>query len=807
MYHAIDTGLTIIIFYLISYFFCRIGFYSQQFHRKLWNSLLAIAFISTVVAGLFLALQINYKWNIPSVKTILKWHVEFGIGLAFTGLIHFIWHLSYFGKIFWKQEVLKEKTDYKKQAIQEISSNLFIVGYVSSSIQFLLIREVMNIAGGYELITGTFLGSWLIASAIGASLGGKSQMNDIRKINLVFSISPVISFFFLLFFSRLFLNSGETPSFLVSMIFTFLVIIPFCLTSGFTFVKLISAARSVNNFTPGRSFSIETVGGIVSGVLISMLTSGFLNTYQLLLLTILLSITYTLLAFYITKYNSKFSLKILIALVAACIIIFNPDVFFRQILHPGISVTLTKDTPYGNISKGSYNGEESVFYNQRLISFNNDVIQSEEDVHYAMLQSESPGKVVVISGSIRSCLPEIMKYPVNKITYIERDPALVKSVIKIDSIPGALNIENTDAFTYIRNTREKADVILLLLPPPSTLLLNKYYTTEFFGEVKKRLNVNGIFMCSPGPGDTYFNKESLNLYSSIYNSLATVFKNIKPVIGNKIYFIASDKDLTLSFCKLTETRNIRNTYVCSDYLSDDLISKKSDEFNKLLDHGIKQNSFAFPVASFHFQTYNFSKYLDEKIPAVVCLLLLFALPVFTIKGKNLVMYFSASALAGFEIIMLLTLQLLMGNMFQLTGLVIAGLMTGLAIGAGTNMTFISSYSFVKRIFFLVLFYLGFGLLYNYLLEVKSSLPAILLILFFVFIPALCTGHIFRELTLRIDENLSISEIYSADLAGSALGFIFISGIAIPVFGIQISIFIISFLVFVGFLFGAIRNKL
>jgi hypothetical protein len=368
MYHVIDTGLTIIIFYLISYFFCRIGFYSQQFHRKLWNSLLAIAFVSTIVAGIFLALQVNYKWNIPSVKTILKWHVEFGIGMAFTGLIHFICHLSYFGKIFGKQEITEKKTEYQKQTIQDISSNLFLIGFVSSSVQLLLIREVMNITGGYELITGTFLGSWLIGSAIGTSMGGRSLLNDIKKINLVFSFSPIFSLFFLLFFSRLFLNSGETPSFLVSMIFTFLVIIPFCITSGFTFIKLISVARSVNNFTPGRSFSIETVGGIVSGVLISVLTAGLLNTYQLLLLTILLSVTYVLLTYFITKSIYKFSLKILTTVFSAGIIIFNPDVFFRQILHPGISVTLTKDTSYGNITKGSYNGEESLFYNQRLLS-------------------------------------------------------------------------------------------------------------------------------------------------------------------------------------------------------------------------------------------------------------------------------------------------------------------------------------------------------------------------------------------------------------------------------------------------------
>jgi len=54
-------------------------------------------------------------------------------------------------------------------------------------------REIMNVTGGYELITGSFLGSWLIGSAIGASIAGKSELNDIKKINLYFSIAPVIS--------------------------------------------------------------------------------------------------------------------------------------------------------------------------------------------------------------------------------------------------------------------------------------------------------------------------------------------------------------------------------------------------------------------------------------------------------------------------------------------------------------------------------------------------------------------------------------------------------------------------------------
>ncbi len=91
MYHVIGTGLITIILYLISYFFSHsLKFYSLQFHRKIWNVILATTFILTALAGIFLALQITYKWNIPVIKTILKWHVELGTGMAFTGIFPFL---------------------------------------------------------------------------------------------------------------------------------------------------------------------------------------------------------------------------------------------------------------------------------------------------------------------------------------------------------------------------------------------------------------------------------------------------------------------------------------------------------------------------------------------------------------------------------------------------------------------------------------------------------------------------------------------------------------------------------------------
>jgi spermidine synthase len=808
MYHVIGTGITAVLLYIISYVFYRLNYFSFQFHKKLWNAILAIAFLVTAIAGVFMALQITYKWDLPFVKTILRWHVEFGIGLAFSGIFHFIWHLSYFAKIFERQQSLNVSGEIHSLKSSEIILNLFIIGLVSSSLQLLLLREMLNISGGYELVTGIFLGSWLIGSSIGATIAGSSRLTDLRKINLIFSLSPLFSVTMMFLLSRMFLITGESPSFLVSLVYTFMVLLPFCMVSGFTFIKLISFAKTGNDFAPGKSFSVETIGGVVSGILISSLTSGILNTYQLLLLVILFSVSYVLLSYYLVNPGGKLAARLIIFVIASAIILTSPDKQFRQILLPGINVTESEDTPYGNITYGVYHGEKSTYYNQRLLTYNYDVVEREENIHYAMLQSQSPNNVILISGALNTQLPEVMKYPVKEVIYIERDPALIRNWSpKQDTLDIKLSVVNSDAFRYIRKTGGLADVIILSVPPPSTLQLNRYYTTEFFVAVRKKLNEGGVFMCSPGTGNDYFNKESIDLYSSIYNSLSSAFRYVKPVLGNKLYFIASDKEISVAFCSLTEIKKISNIYVSPDFLSDDLIAKKTEEITGLMNSRIRQNRSTFPVATYHFQLYSFSKDRDEKTPALVILILLFAAPLVLIKKRFMMMYFSASALAGFEIIILLTLQIMIGNMYQLTGLVIAGLMAGLATGSGAGIKILRGISLAKTGIALLLIYAAIGLLFNTIIGLKYEIPGLVLIVLSAFLPALLTGQLFHHLTMNRNELTSASSVYSADLAGSALGFILVTGIAIPVLGIRVSIFLLSSLILAGLLFGTIRNKL
>lgn len=807
MYHVIGTGLTTIILYLISYFFYRLKFYSLQFHRKIWNIILATTFILTALAGIFLALQITYKWDIPVIKTILKWHVELGIGMAFTGFFHFLWHSSYFIKGFKKQKPIdSEGISDLRRTKTDLSANLFIIGFISSSVQLLLLKEIMNITGGYELIAGAFLCSWLIGSAAGSRLAPNSPLSDLRKINLYFSFGPLISVALMSLLSRLFLKTGETPSFLAGILFTALVLFPFCLISGFTFIKLISAGTSMN-VIPGKSFSVETAGGIVAGIVISVLSAGFLNTYQSLLLIIILGISYTILTFYLTERTQKLIFKLAVLIASVLIIILSPDIFFRKLLLRGIKVTETNDTPYGNITKGEYQNEKSFYYNQRLLIYDNDAAESEEDIHYAMLQVDSPVNILLISGPIASRMQEISKYNVRKVVYVERDPALTKIEEETyQQFSGILSIENKDAFNYVNKTTEKFDAAIMLLPPPSSLSLNRFYTVNFFSAIKSKMNHSGVFSCSPGINPNYFNKESVNLYSSIFNSLKAVFKNVIPVSGNKLYFIASDKDLSTLICQLAVNKNIRNIYVGPDYMSDDLITARSEEVASLIDHRIKTNKSDHPIACFYYQSFNLSKNLNEKIPAIVLMAALFALSLKTISKDDSIMYFSAFALAGYEIILLLVLQLTIGNMYQATGLIISGLMTGLAIGSGMDILIFNNRSAGKKTLMLIAIYVIIGISIKRIMTLDGQFIVAGLLILSGFFPAAITGSFFRQLTLPGITDSNSSHVYSADLAGSAMGFIIFSGLSVPLLGISLSIFLLPVLIFIGFLVSSISNK-
>lgn len=95
-YHTTAILIVLVCFYLVSLFLVKKQIISWIFHKKIWNLLLAISFLVSGMLGVLLAFLVDNKAIIEGYRTLLWWHVEFGVAMAIVAIFHLFWHIKYF---------------------------------------------------------------------------------------------------------------------------------------------------------------------------------------------------------------------------------------------------------------------------------------------------------------------------------------------------------------------------------------------------------------------------------------------------------------------------------------------------------------------------------------------------------------------------------------------------------------------------------------------------------------------------------------------------------------------------------------
>ncbi len=801
MYHVIIIGIVSLILYLLSLTGSRSGIITKKAHRAFWNTILLITFVITATAGLFLALQSNYKWDIESVDKFLNWHVDFGIAMSFTALIHLTWHLGYYKRIITrnieKEEDSTGNTDSKREFF-DYRIMLLILGFISGAVQIIFLREILNLSGGYEIAAGAVFAFWIFISALGAKMAGKKSRSNIVMLTAVLPLGSIISLLIYIILSKVLIEEGVTPGIIYTLIITGLSLIPFCLLSGFLFVRLSYYASRERDILPGNSFALETAGSMIAGIVVTVVTGNILGNFQIMAAAILLYYIIYLLAGRFRYYRL---LTTIAALFFVAVLIFKPDTFIRNILLGSVNVTQSIDSKYGNVATAEYEGEKSVFYNHRLIDFEQDEKQREENIHYAMAQHDKPEEVLIISGGADKHIREVLKYKsVKSVTYLERDPVLIASTRDTGIVYENAEVvfENDDAFSYIRRTGKTFDVIISLLAEPDNIVTNRFYTREYFLYLKRILNEGGIFMLKAGSSSSYISEEESRSLSTIYNSLDEIFSYILPLKGESMYLISSDRELTTNIPELISNKGIDNTYVNSYYLNNQIIRYNSDMVRGIIEDTLPGNELDKPRAVFYNQKHQLDKSGSNKIPFLILVCLLFLIPLITGSNSSRTMYTASLNMAGTEILALILIQSTAGNFYQLAGLLMAFVMAGLAIGSSARIRTSQRRSDMIPII-LGLLAASFAFLSPIILGIQNSTIPVVLSLLIVIIPAIMAGYYYRMKTESDHNSKIISGIYFADMCGSAMGFMIIAGILVPLYGIKSTFFILAFLNFASYI--------
>lgn len=807
-YHVLPIGVTVTVIWLFTLYLSVTGFTPRLSHRRFWNWVLLVSFLISGLFGLFLALRITYRWEIPFSESLRHWHVEAGTAMVFAAVIHLTWHLSYYFRNTGRHQGAKmasinghepetgRSKDTGMPAGREssgIDSHLFrplliLTGFVSAASQFILMREALILGGGIEAIAGLFLWLWLMTAAGGSVTGARSAITSAGRMMWTLIGCTLLAPLLLMMMTTIMLSPGQTPSFSQALVMLAVSVAPVTFISALIFVR-ISHLRDVAGLSgPGNSFGTETAGSVAAGVVTALTVTLAIPNFQLylLILTVASAILVWLLA-----HSTRTKLVTLAVLLAACLMlfVFPPDPAVRSLLLRGVRVTESKDTPFGNITTGYYGDERTVYYDHRPLYYDGDVTTAEENIHYAMMQRESYDRVLLISGGLKRHLPEVLKHPVERLDYLEVDPGLITAEGAHDTLCGETQVRvvRGDPITFLRETGETYDAVIQLIPPPSTLSVSRFFTTEYFRLVGEHLSSGGVFTCTPMPWFNYSPESYRQGFSPYYNSIAAVFSHVTLIPGTMLYLVASDAPVSAEPARMAILRGIENSYVNADYLDDAAIKTKKEQILSHVDRDAGMNSAARPVSSLFSNILSLER-MGMRGGIIALLVLLMAIPLLFAARQGLAMFASSASLAGFAMISIFILQMAIGNFYILSSVILTLLMAGLAAGALLGERLALRKIEVCTLLLTAIFTFT-GILAPSLV-ISSGGPVLAWL--FITLPAagFITGAIYRILTAR-HSGKATGRIYAADMAGSALGYLTVATVLVPLAGTANSCFILG----------------
>jgi len=799
-YLLVPISILILAGYLLSYLFSRLSILTNARHRKIWNTLLLVTAIVTLLLGLILTIEVNYKLEWPWVKQMLKWHVDFGIAMSIVAVFHLVWHWSYYRKLFSSTVNRSNDPGSSGELTEEILTNpriyMIMLGSISIITQVLLIREITTVFQGNELLMAWSLGTWMLLTGLGAFFGrNQKPITHLRQFIQTMYILIASLPLAMLVFIDLVKNSLFLPGVLINPLWflaiLFLVFSPICLLSGFTFSTLVH----VHNQGNGKGvyvYILESIGSVIGGLLVSFGLIQWLSILQSMLLVVVLLFIILL---WLTPRLSYLLIALSVGILWGMTFVFPVNHWLKSALFVHQHIIESKETKYGNLTVTENGGQVNFYENGSLLFTTDNLISSEEYVHYVMMQHPNPRNVLLISGGISGMLNELLKYRQTKqIDYVELDPWLIRLADTIKPLPQSSKIHLIfdDGRRFIMHTSNRYDVMIFALPDPSSLQVNRYYTLEFIQRLKEKLNSGGMVLFGLTPAGNYMSDAKTAMEASVYNALKESFAWVQVIPGEKDYFIASDYPIDIRMAALSAKSGIETQYVNGYYFDDNILEQRSRFVQQNLTGFTGLNTDNKPIPVFYHTLEFLAQFNTQSLWILIVPMILLFLPLLFMKPVTAGIFAAGFTGSSIEMIILFTFQTIYGNVYSAIGLLIAIFMGGLAAGAilGQNLKFtFSKFRFVQLL--IILYALTFPMLWS--VQKSMGNPVILFASFIlvVFIISALVGLQFAGGTVLLSNQSSTSVIYSADLLGSALGMVIVTVLLVPLLGIISSCLVIA----------------
>ncbi|MGB2600932.1 MAG: hypothetical protein WBD12_02830, partial [Candidatus Omnitrophota bacterium] len=371
--------------------------------------------------------------------------------------------------------------------------SMVLAGASAMVSQIVFMREFLVVFYGNEVSIGLILASWLIWGAFGSAFLGRYSDRIQRRVGVFAACQLALSFIFPLTLlaaraakNFMGITTGEIIGYPPMMLSTFIVLCLPCMTMGFMFSMACRIYRDLTDSSEesiARVYVMEAVGALLGGLLASYFMIRYMSAATILLILSLLNLSAS---FLMQRHLKTIKGKKIIAAFTVLLVVFGTvallfgggsrfrDFSLRQ-LWTGFEVLGSKNSIYGNITV-TERGEQRSFYENGLHLYTvPDQLSAEESVHYALLQVESPEKVLLIGGGVGGLLEELLKYPLKRIDYVELDSTIITMAKKYlqNKDSKVLNdpevkIINEDGRFFVKKKPDMYDCVIIGLGDPYT---------------------------------------------------------------------------------------------------------------------------------------------------------------------------------------------------------------------------------------------------------------------------------------------------------------------------------------------------
>ncbi|OIP40456.1 hypothetical protein AUJ95_04530 [Candidatus Desantisbacteria bacterium CG2_30_40_21] len=738
-----------------------------------------------------------------------------------------------------------------------LSTILVVIGFVSIISQSLLIYELTSVFYGNELCLGIILASWLFWMAVGSLVAGFCGGNPARGALLwrlpifnglsqesgfhrfIFSqiivsiLLPLTIIFIKMFRVFLHIPVGELIGYHVMVISIPLLTAPLGIVIGAQFTlgyRLYSQVMKETSLAAGKVYLYDAIGDVFGGFAFGFIFVNFFNSLTTAFYTAIINV------FCGTMILLLCSRKIF--LVAICIICLSANVYgvlnadrlmnyTTSLNWKGFSVVKNAFSKYGNLTVVKIGNLYNFYCNSVLAFTIPQQLDSEELIHFPLLQTPQVKQVLILGGAVAGGLKETLKYPEAEIYYVELDPALIKTAKKyipkedIDSLdnPRVKNIHG-DGRLFVKRWQGKPfDALIVNIGNPSTAEHNRFYTLEFFEEAKRILKPQGIISLSVRSNENYLGENMLQFNGCIYHTLQQIFPSIILIPGDELTLIASSISGYMSIepyilVERLKQRGIETRFVNEYYLPYRFCPERIGYLRESLEgivpkinHDLYPVCYYFDIALWVEEFSQGSEGLFNLLSGVktwhliLVAVLVALIPWLVFRRKRVFistgMFISGCGGMVIEIVLIIGFQILFGYIYHLIGIIIAGFMLGIAGGTWWMNSRIDRiqnrmgvYSLLQIAIALYLFLIPAIFLGLRVISDEFWVQAVICILFPILtaMAGILVGLIF-PLANRIYSDFTKDTgnvggiMYALDLGGACVGLLIASVLTIPVLGI------------------------